>query len=483
MNDLILGDRWGRRAFIRSIGWGSAGLLLSTMGGCEDLIEQIKNRPVRRRLRMGSAEVDADINTYKQAVTLMTGLPASDPRSWAAQAGIHGTVSGGFNFCQHGTDHFFSWHRAYLFYFERICQKLTGQPKFGLPYWNWNQDPAMHPAFTAAGSPLLHGRNRTSLAGFNAFSTPTLDPIFGDGNFFTFSSQIEGTPHNSAHSFIGQDMVTGGSPLDPIFWAHHCMIDYCWAKWNFELENQNTNDATWNGTSWNHFVDENGNPASATAGGTTLMPLLSYRYESSAIGSSAAAASMAITKADFKKLEKRIKEGADVKFEIKRRVPIANRASMSMAKVFSSATNVPAAEFSALIKSDSAKERIFASVAYAKLPPTNDFYVRVFVNLPDASPSTSMDDPHYAGSFAFFGTDAGNSPEHAGHQGRRFLVNLTPTLQKLTRAGQLQEGATITLHLVPVPIGDQFIRADAELHLENIELIVTPVIVKGQKMS
>jgi hypothetical protein len=44
---------------------------------------------------------------------------------------------------------------------------------------------------------------------------------------------------------VGGDMVTGGSPLDPVFWAHHCMVDYCWAKWNIELENNNTNDQAW----------------------------------------------------------------------------------------------------------------------------------------------------------------------------------------------------------------------------------------------
>ena len=66
--------------------------------------------------------------------------------------------------------------------------------------------------------------------------------------------------------------------------AHHCMVDYCWAKWNIELGNDNTNDAGWAGTSWNHFVDQNGDPVNVTAGLTTIMPLLSYQYESSAVG-------------------------------------------------------------------------------------------------------------------------------------------------------------------------------------------------------
>ena len=105
-----------------------------------------------------------------------------------------------------------------------------------------------------------------------ATTNSALSPIMADTNFFTFGDQIEGTPHNEVHSFIGGTMGTGGSPLDPIFWNHHCMVDYCWAKWNLELGNDNTNDSTWVGTVNEHFVDADGNPASLTAGLTTSCP-------------------------------------------------------------------------------------------------------------------------------------------------------------------------------------------------------------------
>ena len=301
-----------RRVFVKGLGFVGVGLVLATVGGCclDKLLEAIANRPTRRRLRVGSPEVDADIATYQQAVSLMKGLPADDPRSWDNQAGIHGTIGGGFLWCQHGTDHFFDWHRAYLLNFERICQKLTGNAKFGLPYWNWNQDPAIHPAFLDSTSPLFLARNTTTMAGSGAVATSQLDPILGDTNFFTFSQQIEGTPHNTVHGQIGATMGTGGSPLDPIFWAHHCMVDYCWAKWNLELRNNNTNDPTWANTNNTHFVDANGNPTSSTAGVMTLMPLLSYQYESSAIGSSPATAALR-TKSAYQQLEQRVRAGAD----------------------------------------------------------------------------------------------------------------------------------------------------------------------------
>lgn len=467
-----------RRVFIKGVGYVSLGLIFSTLlGGCEScfesLREQIKNRPVRRRLRTGSPEVDHDITVYKDAVNKMKALPSSDPRSWAAQAAIHGTAAG-FNFCQHGTNHFFDWHRAYLLYFERICQELTGEKKFGLPYWNWNQDPVMHPEFTNPTSPLFHPRNNTSIAGNPAFSDAQLNTIFADNDFFTFSSQIEGTPHNTAHVIVGGDMGGGGSPLDPVFWAHHCMVDYCWAKWNIELNNDNTNDNAWVGTSWDHFVDGDGNPVTVTAGITTLMPFFSYRYETSAVGGFSAGMDLTARSAgELKKIETRLRKGANIRFEIKKRVPIAKGARLTISKPYSAETKLSADDFDALIESDRRADRIFARINYAQLPLVNDFFVRVFINLPNANPQSPTDDVHYAGSFAFFGTHTAG-----GHPGKTdFLVSVTETLQNLKRQDQLKVGTPVSVQLVAVPATEQFIRPDTELTLEDVEFIISPVII------
>jgi tyrosinase len=464
-----------RRVFIKGVGFVSAALLMGTLGGCDKLIDAIRNRPIRRRVRTGNAQVDADIATYRQAVTAMKALPASDPRSWVAQAAIHGTIAGGFNFCEHGTDHFFDWHRAYLLYFERICQKLTGNAHFGLPYWNWNQNPDIHPAFLDTTSSLFLARSRTSMSGSNAITTATLDPIFADTNFFTFRQQLEGTPHNNVHTYIGGTFGSGGSASDPLFWAHHCMVDYCWYKWNADLGNNNTNDATWISHVNSHFVDTDGNAAQVTAGITTLMPLLSYQYESSAIGSHPAAGYIT-SKAVYEKLEKRVREGADVRFNIDQRVRLAERSVTSVGKPLSIETRLSADDFSKIINSDSARERIFATIEYAQLPATSDFSVRVFVNLPGASGTTPDDDSHYAGSFAFFGTDIPTA-EHR-HQ-PKFLVDLTTTVQRLRRSGELKADTPLSLQLVPTPFAGKFERDDTELVLTSLDIITTPVIVNS----
>jgi len=464
-----------RRVFIKGLGFVSVALLTSTLGGCDKLADAIKNRPVRRRLRTGSAEVDADINTYRSAVQAMKALPAGNPISWEAQAAIHGNAVS-FTFCEHGTDHFFDWHRAYLFFFEKICQKVSGNPKFGLPYWNWNQNPVIHPAFLVNGDPLFMSRSNTDMTNVWAISDAALDPIMQDTNFFTFMSQIESTPHNTIHCAVGQTMCSTASALDPLFWTHHCMIDYCWAKWNIELDMNNTNDGTWVGHVNSHFVDADGNPAEQTGGITTIEPLLSYRYESSAIGHSPAEAELA-TKSAFQKVEQRVRAGANIRFEVKQRVRLADKAAVSIAKPFSKETKLSPQDFAAIINSDTARERIFATIEFAQVPPHADFAVRVFVNLPNASSSTPTEDPHFAGSFAFFGTH-GEGAAAGGHQHQpKFLVNLTNAIQRLRSSGQLKEGTPISLQLVPAPFAGKFEREDTQLELNGIEIITTPVII------
>ncbi len=480
MENLFSGDV-SRRVFVKGVGFVSLGLVLGTMGGCEWLADAIKNRPTRRRLRTGSPEVDADIATYRQAVDLMKALPAGDPRRWTAQAAIHGTAGVGFLYCEHGTVHFFDWHRAYLVYFERICQKLTGNKKFGLPYWNWNQNPDIHPAYLDTTTSLFLARSRTSMSGSPSTTTAELDPIIADTNFFTVSSQIEGTPHNNVHGYIGGTLGGYGSAMDPLFWNHHCMVDYCWAKWNIELGNNNTNDPAWVNTVNSHFVDADGNPAEVTAGLTTLMPLLSYQYESSAIGSSPAKAA-AKTKGEFKKLEKRLKEGADIKFNVKQRVRIREKASVTIARPLSIDTRLSAGDFASIINSDASKETVFLNVDFARLPASSDFAVRVFVNQPDADRNTPTADPHYAGSFAFFGTDQGGAaPATDGEHKHRlsFLVNISHTLQRLKRSQAISEGRPFSIQLVPVPFAGQFERMDTQLVLEKIDIITTPVIINS----
>lgn len=498
-----------RRVFIKGTGAVSLGLVAALgLGGCEEIFEQIRNRPTRRRLRTGSPEVDNDIAIYTDGVAQMKALPANNPRSWAAQAAIHGTVAGGFNFCQHGGDHFFSWHRAYLYYFERIIRNLTGETQWGLPYWNWNQDPVMHPSFTAAGSTLNHPRTVTDLSGYIEFEDDTLDPMFGDPDFFAFGGQIEGTPHNLAHVYIGRDMVSGGSPRDPIFWMHHNMVDYCWWKWNIELENSSPGDAAWQNTTWNHFVDENGDPAEMSALGTAIMPLLSYQFETSTIGSfahhdarterfaslpSRRMASFGVLGAqatpptpkgavapELKDLEQRLRKGATIREEVLERVQVANRAELILARPLSLTTNFRAAGLTEKLTSSKNGERTFLRIRHAEMPETSDFFIRVYLNMPEANAQTSTKDPHYAGSYAFFGTRADHPEGHKGSHGKTdFLINISNAVERLTREGVLGANETLSVQLVAVPAPKQRIaKPESRLRINAVEISLSRAIVE-----
>jgi len=497
-----------RRVFIRGVGTVSLGFVAALgLGGCQTLIDQIANRPIRRRLRTGSAVVDNDIAIYTDGVAQMKALPAADPRSWTAQSGIHGTVVPNvFNFCQHGTDHFFSWHRAYLYYFERIIRELTGEPDWGLPYWNWNQNPAMHSAFTTAGSTLDHPRNLTDLTGFSQFEDAALDPIMADPNFFTFGSQLEGTPHNMAHSFIGQDMVSGGSSIDPIFWMHHNMIDYCWWKWNIELGNSSPSDPAWQNTTWTHFFDENGAPAEMSAISTAIMPLLSFQFEESPIASFAnfdpgfdflgdnrgerlarlgvlgfqASELPGAVPPELKVLEERIRKGANIRELVLQRLEVSRGAELVLARPLSIPTNIRASRLSEKLLASKRGERTFLRVKHAHMPDTSDFYIRVFLNFPRANASTSEKDPHYAGSYAFFGTRANHPEGHKGsHSKTEFLVNISDAIEALSRKGLLGSNERISVQLVAVPAPRQkFSRPRSRLKIDNVDISLSRAIVE-----
>lgn len=69
---------------------------------------------------------DPTITYYADAVRAMQAKPESDANSLAYQAAIHGKDDGAplplWNECRHGGWFFVSWHRAYLYYFERIVR-------------------------------------------------------------------------------------------------------------------------------------------------------------------------------------------------------------------------------------------------------------------------------------------------------------------------------------------------------------------------
>jgi tyrosinase len=486
MEDISL---FSRRDFLKELGAFSAASLGLWAGGCEACVQQIQNRPTRKNIQNLWAANPSDpvITTYKNAVAAMKALPSSDPRSWEGQANIH------FNKCIHRNWLWLPWHRAYLLYLERICRKLTGDDKFALPYWNWTTHPAVPDPFWDTSSPLYDpnrgGLAQSDQADSSYIGETVVQNILNETNFELFASgppptsdlhagpdatgMLEGTPHNNIHGFCSGPMFTGDmgsfhSPRDPVFYTHHNMLDCLWAHWNIDLNNANTNDPSWTNFSITDFVDENGNPVTVSAATTVLYPIFSYQFEPCSLMTGQK------SKLTGKQLVAFLRAGAPSKLEFGPRFEVRRSVTAEAGKPSTTAINVEPGALASALQGGS-HTRIVLTVGDVNMPSKRNFFVRVFLNKPDVSGDTPIDDPHYAGSFGFFfdesamkGHDQAGGAPAAPLTG--FLIDATPTLQKLNQAGSLP-ASPMQVSLVPVPhAGDQ--APGAEITLGRLELAV-----------
>jgi tyrosinase len=474
----------GRREFLQTVmasaGWG-------LLGGCATSIQQcqeaIANRPVRRNVS-GLAASDPLIVAYKSAIAQMKALPLSDPRNWTRQAQIHN------DFCPHGNWLFLPWHRAYLLYFERICRKLSGMAEFALPYWNWSTAPSVPAAFWGGSSnPMFNPTRRAtaaSVAEAANIGPGVVGPIVHEPNFLVFGSgsiaasasqrasggygTLEGTPHNYVHGFVGGDMGGYMSPLDPVFWAHHNMIERCWVERNFVHNLPNPSDRAWLDRELTEFCDENGNPVRISVATTLLFPVFSYRYDDVGPGGPAPARTIARdTKAMQLQNERVAKAGAAVRLDLQRKFSAPQPVSAAIGQPASARIAV---EPQAVKVARDTAGRTFLVLAGTSMEHTEDFSVRVFVNKPDASPETPVTDPHFAGAFAFF-NHSGPGHDH-GAAGGDFTIDASDTLRRLAI-----DGGPIEVNLVVVPFPDRQPRTRA-LSIRSAELRIVKDVVDRQ---
>ncbi len=441
-----------RRDFIKGAGAVGALTLAVGTGGCEKWWKKVKERPTRRNIANLPAN-DPIIQTYRDAVAAMKALPASDGRNWTKQAEIHN------NKCVHANWWFLPWHRAYLFNFEAICRKLTGNEDFALPYWNWTTSPSIPAPFFVPGSALVNttrAATAASVVNSTMVGAATITNILSQTNFFLFASDqattqqefagygmLEATPHNYIHGFVGGEMGTYMSPLDPIFWCHHNMVECLWVHWNVNQGNPNTNDPAWNNFSFSDFVDGDGNPVNVQVATTLLYPVLSYQFEPCAPGAADHARDQ-----DAQALEKFLREGAPAKLEYVKRYELRRAVNVGLDATPPRLKIEPEA-FRAMMDAG-AREKAILTVDEVEAPPKQDVFVRVFINKPDAGPDTPISDPHYAGSLAFFCCATGGAHADMAKPKLRYLVDVTNTVRSLNQSGALTADVDITL--VPVPV-------------------------------
>ncbi|KAL6845481.1 hypothetical protein ACP4OV_024976 [Aristida adscensionis] len=248
-------------------------------------------QPLRTRLAVHGAGAGRAVAQYARAVALMKALPRSDPRSFYQQANVHCAYCAGAH-RQAGTGRspapeqrvqihfswlFFPFHRAYLYFFERIAARLLGDPGFALPFWSWDVPEGMRfpEAFADEASPLhdprrdprhapptvadleyslVPERNLTDeqqvqhnlwVMHKQMVTNAALPSLFlgqpyraGDAPM-PGPGSLELCPHNTMHSWTGngalfneEDMgVYYSAGRDPVFYPYHANIDRLWEEW------------------------------------------------------------------------------------------------------------------------------------------------------------------------------------------------------------------------------------------------------------
>ena len=242
---------------------------------------------VRKNIRSLSA---TETQGLRDAVAAMQALPATDPCSWDYQANIH------FTRCDHSVEYWLPWHRMYLHYFEKILVAKSGGKLHGLPYWDYTQSTETtfpgkyYPAnYTSGGTShpnSLHYTPRTNVTSATfALDFGSTDVTADDSNlvFDGFSGGLQSAPHNYVHVAIGGTMGNFHSPEDPIFWAHHAVLDRQWAKW-VGMGGGRANptwDSTWMNTSFSFPDYDNGCKMASLRVQDVLDPetQLNYKYE------------------------------------------------------------------------------------------------------------------------------------------------------------------------------------------------------------
>jgi tyrosinase len=223
----------------------------------------------------------ADIAALRDAYAKTQGFSASDNRSWVYWGEYHGfnrydcwhhSRVGPGRGSQFAYDLFLPWHRAYLLNFDHVTREQN--PDAILPWWDWTSElshrvgvpPAYsEPEVDGEVNPLASGptpdmpddpARRTRRfpgdpsvlpamdAPDPAVGLPSVNEVLNLSQYVDFSSQLQNV-HDFIHGWTGGinpenpneggDMgVIATSAFDPIFWAHHAMIDRLWYLWQLK---------------------------------------------------------------------------------------------------------------------------------------------------------------------------------------------------------------------------------------------------------
>ncbi|MCX5276713.1 tyrosinase family protein [Streptomyces virginiae] len=433
-------------------------------------------------------EDDLTLTHYAAAVAEMKRRDADDPTSWSYQAAIHGTAETPpkplWNSCKHGSWFFLSWHRMYLWYFERIVRAavvdLGGPADWALPFWDYDADPSQaripqafrdeeggaNPLFADRahrlnrGEPLpfqitspAYAMGRTLFVGEAEFG----GGITPDGDaFWNRDGAVENTPHNAVHSHIGRWMGrTDTAALDPIFWLHHANIDRLWFAWASRPGHDDPTDPRWITQEYRFFDADGSERRLAASAVVDIADQLGYTYESPVPVAPPPPApplspvpevSMSRPNASepTPSVPKR-REMAGASLQTVRlvgraasvTVPIDGRTTRSLGL----ALGVPDPE---------ADRRVYLNVEDIEGEENPETVYGIYVNLPDGV-TPEVAESHRVGNLSFFGIERAQDPRGDEHpHGLRVTVEITPLVRRLVAQNAWDDQA---LRVTFLPLG------------------------------
>ena len=135
---------------------------------------------------------------------------------------------------------FLPWHRHMILGFEQALQAKDA--RVVLPFWDWTRADSRD-LDAEPWKSFFGGRNNTGgkfdhwsytrRANDGGFVLPSLDNVIDELQAATFVDfrAMEFGSHVPGHRWTGATMEGTSSPLDPLFYLHHCNIDRLWAIW------------------------------------------------------------------------------------------------------------------------------------------------------------------------------------------------------------------------------------------------------------
>jgi hypothetical protein len=186
----------------------------------------------------------------------------------------------------HLSAEFLPWHRLIVHLYER-CLQSNGL-KRPIPYWDW--DPAENPipgvpdAFKNDPALLPDDENGVSqrrVVGVFHKECLHTDGLLLPNDFVTFSCDAPQGPHALIHDWASLQMLDAmKAAFDPIFYAHHAMMDRLWYRW--KLKNPSYHLPGGAASNKIYFYDLDGSPKYITWGGLWDETRFGYTYPVSA---------------------------------------------------------------------------------------------------------------------------------------------------------------------------------------------------------